>query len=878
METILNKKANVMNIDFGITSAILNVLYERNSDNVAIDFALKYLAQSFGACRCFIVESLDKGDTYNFTHEWCEEGVFSHIEAQTPVSNELAKELFISCDENGVYVCEDVGKFNIKGALPGVLMQSGTKAFMHAQIERDGVVSFYLGVEDCKNSRKWNKGQISTLHHMARIFSIVLNGKYLNEQFNLLNKRSQISAYVGDNTNNFIYIVDPETFEMVHMNKRALGMYNNPEESVWKNKKCYELLYDKKEPCEFCTNKYVTADEFYEWSHYNEKFDKTYLFRDKLIKHDGRILKFQVATDITKLSKLEEELKNKLEEQDLLLNSIQMLHTSETPDANIEKIISIVCEFFGAQRGLILQIDDGALTASNTHEWVASSEMARKHMLQKMPIEIMQTFFDKFSKTKASYAENLSKLFEPSDSFFKLLDKEGIKSFICAPILNASGEFIGMFGVDNPTKNTEKHWILGSLSVFVSDFLEKNKQVNSLNSLSYYDTLTGAKNRHSYMRELKSIDEESLRSLGVAYVDIKGLSRINEQKGARYGDGVLCKLTKILTDIFDENVYRVGGDEFVVLAKNINELEFEAKINGMNIILTNELDTKVSVGFTWNADVNDDEAQNMDKYNTVWNNKNYTAILSKNLEKEIKRGKYPVYLQPQINLKTKELGGAEALIRRLDASGNVQSPASFVPFYEKEGMISTIDLHVFETVCKLIASWKERGISTDIKFSVNFSRATVMEKGIVNKLCDICSKYSLERSLFIVEITETINHTDDNVFSDVIASFKNVGFCVSLDDFGSGFSNLSALKISDFDEIKIDMGIVKDLHVDKKSKILTKVALDLCDEFDGMVSVAEGIENEEQCNILTDLNCEKGQGYFFSKPVGIDWFEKKYMI
>ncbi len=865
-------------IDMTFISAIFDVLQEQSNNDVAIEKALCHIAKEFHASRCFIVESFDEGKTYNFTHEWCSSMLSQAPFAKSPsLDYHKVEALFNNSNEMGVFACGDVNTCALGSEMRTLLKERGTKSFLHTQIERNGFVAFCLGIADCCETRVWTEVQLNTMHYLSRIFSIVLHGKHLNEEMGKLSDHSKISAFIGDNTNNFIYIVDPENYEMIHMNKTALEMYSNPEESVWRNKKCYEILHDKTQPCEFCTNKYVTEDDFYEWTYYHPKFDKTYLFKDKLIHLNGKLVKLQVATNITKLVMLETELKNSLEEQTLLLNCIKMLHAGETPDANIEKILNNVCEFFGSDSGLIIQIDDNGFTTSNTHEWTRYAELSRKNQLQYMPLSSLQNFFDNFSQKLASYTDDISKAFSKDDDFYAMLKKAGIKSFICAPISDANGKFVGMIGIENPTKNTEKHWILASISVFVADFLEKNKLIISLNNLSYYDALTGVKNRVSYMRELQKIDEGQVHSLGVAYIDIKALSRINEEKGARYGDEILRKITQILSDIFNDNVYRVGGDEFVVLIKNIGEIEFEDEINLLKSVIFEESELRVSIGYTWNTHIADNKAYDFEKHNTVWNNSNYTAILGKNLDEEIARGKYPIYLQPQINLKTMKLSGAEALIRRLDANGNVQSPVSFVPFYEKEGMISKIDLHVFESVCILLSNWHKRGIDINLKFSVNFSRSTIMEKQIVGKLCDICEKYKLEKSLFVIEITETINHTDDNVFSHIISSFKNVGFCVSLDDFGSGLSNLSALKISDFDEIKIDMGLVRDLHIDERSKILAKVALTLCNEFGGMISVAEGIENEAQCKILTELNCDVGQGYLFSKPLEVEVFEKQYM-
>ncbi len=154
---------------------------------------------------------------------------------------------------------------------------------------------------------------------------------------------------------------------------------------------------------------------------------------------------------------------------------------------------------------------------------------------------------------------------------------------------------------------------------------------------------------------------------------------------------------------------------------------------------------------------------------------------------------------------------------------------------------------------------------------------TVTENGIVDKFVEICNKHDVLTSRIIVEITETISGACDESLSDILKNFSDAGFGISLDDFGSGYSNLTALISSDFDELKIDMLLVANMHKDKKSKSLTKVALNICEEIDGLSSVAEGIETIEQFELLKDLNCDRGQGYYFDKPMPIADFEKKYI-
>ncbi len=863
-------------VDHDLASSVFTILFEGNSDAAAIRAALRHLGQSYGAARSFIVETYDEGISYHLTDEWCREGPCVSTDEDNVVPGELVQDCLDWAETGDIYVCYDVKSMIPNRALPHIIASRDAKSFLSAQVRRESTLTMFIGVEDWDAPRIWTPIEANTLRFIARVMSVTMQRSRLNDEVKQLSEHGKIAAYIGDNTDNFIYITDPETFEVLHLNKKALAMYGNPSEEVWRSQKCYEFLHNKTDVCEFCTNRHTTEDAFYEWEYYHPRFDRTYLFRDKLIPLNGKLAKLQVATDITRLVTLETELTQKIAEQDLLLDCIRLLHGTVQHDASVEAILSIVCHFFEASRGVIMQITDDD-TVRNSHEWTDGVTPAHKSELQHLPLAAFQELFDAFAGQSAVYVPHALDVFQQNKELHSILQKQGLESLMCAPILAPDGKYIGLLGLDNPKKKLDKHWLLGSLSAFVSDFLEKDILLSELHALSYYDTLTGIKNRHSYRRALKDIEQETLSALGVVYVDITGLARINEEKGMQHGDKVICIMADLLTEAFGEQVFRVGGDEFVALVKNIDERSFEQQVTTLRSWITAHADLRATVGFTWNTDFGDDDSGCV-CYHSLPASRNYTAILSRNLDREIRSGKYVVYLQPQMDLHTMTLIGAEALIRRLDAEGCVQPPIAFVPFYEREGMISKIDLFVFETVCRSLQSWEQRGFVPHCQISVNFSRSTIMEQGIVSKLSAICSRFAVAPSLLIVEITETISQSDDKLFVAIISSFKEAGFCVSLDDFGSGHANLSTLISSNFDEIKIDMSLTRDLEVSDKAKLLSKVALDLCDALPTMDSVAEGIETAAQCEILRTLGCQKGQGYYFSKPISIVDFEQTYFL
>ncbi len=855
--------------DYDLISATFDILYERSGDALSVNQALRYVCQKYNADRCFIFETPDNGETYNNTFEWCNNGISKEINNLQKMPKSLFKDLFDAA-QGGIVYSNDMQTLFKTDAAYEVMAKQNIKSFLHAQIRKDNNVNFILGLDDCTKGRVWSEKEINSLQYIAKVISIIRQGEHLREEVKEIVEYNKISAYVADHANDIVYMSDIENYELYYLNKEGLNLVGATEESQWKGKKCYKLLQGKDAPCEFCTNHLLNYDNYYEWTYTNPVFNKTYLLKDKLVKTEGETLRLEIATDITKLIELENELKEKLEEERLLINCIETLHSGEDPQTSIYKLLGIVAGFHEAERCYIFDVDEDGKTVTNTFEWCAEGVIPQIDNLQQVPKDAIQSWFDKYETVGEFYIDSVSQDLTPESPEYEIISSQGINSLVTAPIKDMDGVATGFIGVDNPKQNLKKTVILRSVSKFISNFLDETELLSELGKLSYFDTLTGVKNRHSYRKILKRIDRYYVKSLGVAYIDIKGLSSINEVNGTQYGDNVIIKLANTLKNIFVEDIFRVGGDEFVVLCKNIDEQLFENKIKELKDILSKE-DFKTTIGYTWNKNYSTEETHNMET------GEKYSKILSANLDKEIASGKFLVYLQPQIDIKTGEFSGAEALIRRKGADGFVQPPISFIPFYEKEGIISKIDLFVLETVCIQLEEWKKIGVNKDIRVSVNCSRITVTEENIVQKFCNIASKYAIDKSQIVVEITETINGVGDDVLADIIDQFSTCGFSVSLDDFGSGYSNLSSLMVSNFDELKLDMSLINNLHNDEKSRKIIKSALNLCDELTTLVSVAEGIEHYEQYQILKEMNCNKGQGYFFDKPMPIEDFTKKYI-
>lgn len=242
------------------------------------------------------------------------------------------------------------------------------------------------------------------------------------------------------------------------------------------------------------------------------------------------------------------------------------------------------------------------------------------------------------------------------------------------------------------------------------------------------------------------------------------------------------------------------------------------------------------------------------------------------LNKKVTDDRFKVYYQPQVELKTNHIIGAEALIRKIDNNGRVILPNEFIPYYEAKGMIRDIDLFVLETVCKDIKRWEASGLQPRI--SVNFSRATLMEADIVKKIIEVCKIYDVDPSVITIEVTESLEKMNGEELHILIAELSKAGFETSLDDFGSKYSNLSILTEMYFDEIKLDKSLTAGIENNRKNQIVVKNISNMCRELGEMRLLAEGIETEEQKERLYYYQYEYGQGFYFYRPMTQEIFDE----
>ncbi len=408
-----------------------------------------------------------------------------------------------------------------------------------------------------------------------------------------------ISKSILNEIEDVVYISDPKTYELYYMNAKLKRDLGSPPEEQWRRKKCYKILQGRDRPCEFCTNHCLSHDGFYTWEHYNAMMDQYFLVQDKLVAFEGIEARLEIAKNITKQKLLENDLMKRLAEQELLYGCIALLHSPESADDSINKLLGLLANYHKAERGYIFLLSDDNALVNNSHEWCAQGVTPQIEILQNVPAEIVSHWFVKYREQGEFFIDSLTEELDPESEEYKILAMQDIVSLVTAPLYNTDGSFMGFIGIDNPREKMRETTVIRAVTSFVADFFDKNRYTQELYRVSYFDNLTGMRNRHSYSNKIAALQEKPPHALGVVYVDINGLKVVNDLHGHKAGDDYIRKLGVFLDELYGDCSFRIGGDEFVMLCPEKEHACYKNKLGILMEYINKDDYPCAAVGYCW---------------------------------------------------------------------------------------------------------------------------------------------------------------------------------------------------------------------------------------------------------------------------------------
>lgn len=426
--------------------------------------------------------------------------------------------------------------------------------------------------------------------------------------------------------------------------------------------------------------------------------------------------------------------------------------------------------------------------------------------------------------------------------------------------------------------------------------------------LAFYDHLTNLPNRRLLLDRLNHALATSARSgrLGaVLYLDLDQFKTLNDTRGHEMGDLLLQQVAGRLTACVREGdtVARLGGDEFVVVLEELSEQALDAaaraEVIGNKILAalnqpyqlgTHEYHCSVSIGVTLfsdheqtqeellsHADIAMYQAKKAGR-NTMrffdpkmQDTINARAALQDELHKALEKQQFHLYYQIQVDSVGRPLG-AEALIRWIHPERGLISPFHFIPLAEETGLILPIGQWVLETACAQLKVWQQDELTHDLTLSVNVSARQFRQPDFVAQVQAAVLHHAINPLRLKLELTEGVllERIDDTI--GTMHALKDMGIRFSLDDFGTGYSSLQYLKRLPLEQLKIDQSFVRDLVTDSCDQAIVRTIIAMADSLKLGV-IAEGVETEEQRQMLLNKGCTHYQGYLFGRPVPIEQFE-----
>jgi diguanylate cyclase (GGDEF)-like protein len=390
-----------------------------------------------------------------------------------------------------------------------------------------------------------------------------------------------------------VYVTDAETHELVYMNRKAMQQYGLSSKDDYKGKLCYDVLQKGDSPCYFCNNDELEENEFNEWTYENHVLKQKFMLKDTLVVEDGRRYRMEMAFDITGREQDTDYATNEA----MINEGLRISLLTTNPDESIRNLLEYIGKSLQCERIYIFEEEHG-ISFKNTYEWCAPGVVPQIDNLQNVSMETTEIWMNAFRKNQNIIIKDLEETKETDPLMYECLKPQDINSIVVSPLVY-NNKIIGFYGVDNPPSRhldniSTMFMILGH---FIVAQLRRIAIFRRMQRLSFVDQLTGLGNRHAMDTFMENIDTDL--SIGIVYCDIMGLKTVNDKYGHKAGDVLILNACASLRETFgDYSLFRMGGDEFLVLCSGITEEELGERVARLRVVMR-EKKALMAVGSEW---------------------------------------------------------------------------------------------------------------------------------------------------------------------------------------------------------------------------------------------------------------------------------------
>jgi diguanylate cyclase (GGDEF)-like protein/PAS domain S-box-containing protein len=709
-----------------------------------------------------------------------------------------------------------------------------------------------------------------------------------------------------------IYVADFKTNEILFVNRHMQASFGGN----LVGKVCWQVFHHRATPCPGCINpKLVDAEGnptgMYIWEGQNPNTQRWYTKYDRVIQWiDGRLVRLEIATDITDRKRAEEQtaLKNK---QLTMLNQLgQSLNKLGTPTEIVERTSDLIGQVLDNRNLYIALYDPATNYVSFPIYWMDGEKHSIAGRL------LGRGLTEAVIRSRAPILINDHVREALAERGIELIGRECC-CYLGVPII-ADDQVIGVIAVQDYTQpNVYDAGHVELLSTIASqaaialtnarlyaavqqELNERKRAEEQLVHNAFHDPLTDLPNRALFMDRLGRAIERAKRHptdlFAVLFLDLDRFKVVNDSLGHSVGDRLLIESAKRLTKCIRtaDTVARLGGDEFVIL---LNEIENDADA----LVIADRIQRALAAPFDFDqhhifisvsigivpstlhyesaedilrdADIAMYRAKTCGRgrfevFDPTMRDRAMTRLeLETDLRQALVRHELAVYYQPIVSLMTNRVTGFEALVRWHHPTRGIVPPAEFIPMAEETGLIIPIGQWVLREACRQMRAWQiQFPHEPPLTISVNLSPKQFARADLIEQIMTALRETGLAAACLNLELTESLIIEDSQAVAGILDQLRALGVQVQIDDFGTGYSSLGYLHRLPIDTLKIDRTFIGKMGMNGSGSEIVRTILTLAHDL-GMQVIAEGVETAAQVTKLKGMACEYGQGYYFTKPV-----------
>ncbi len=683
-------------------------------------------------------------------------------------------------------------------------------------------------------------------------------------------------------------IVDPRDKKILYMNdasRKALGLSLKDV----KTKHCYELFKGRCDECEVCelhANHVHLFDEEEKCGLSQYIPGGSFLIKSNYIAWKGEPAREITFMNMKDKEHVEQVMEEELETQDSLNKCWSLILGENASETDYTKILKILNEYYDADCCALVTKGEKSYEEIFEYHKNSAQNVAEglRHAKEEGILERCEILLDKEGYMRPAHIQKV--LRQNPD-----LEKELEKGFVHNTIglsLHKYGHMIGVLMVVNPSHHAHEYQVLRHIGAFFNTDIARKILSDNKNYEESHDVLTKLWSRDFLRTWQLQYGFLFQGGIGVFTADIYRLKDINKQLGYENGNKRLVSLADVFRKVFDGySIFRYDDDQVLVVCHNVEEKNFAKMVDYAKELL-DELDYEVGRGYAWKSegtieDVVDlitiaEDYLNIHKEHLRKEN-DASGKMAKKMEQDVlellRNGSFRMFLQPKHSMVRGKTVGAEALIRLYDNTKGIVSPGFFIPLFEEYNLVHYIDLFILNHAFQFQKTARDMGKEI-VPISVNFSKNTITYPNLMEYIKKQCDMYGDPEGMIRIEITETISNMDHMEVSNIAKTLHRMGFSISMDDFGTKYSNMAVLTQFEFDTVKIDRSMILDIVENEKNQKVLKHMVGMLKDL-GMETIIEGVETLEQATVLKELGCDTVQGYYFGKPEPESKFYELFM-